>query len=456
MARPCVSLQRLSRGALRNPCCWCLAFLIWVLATMRLFYNLQRLSDPSPPAVRSPDLLYLERKVRAWLQDTPKPQSLAPSAHAPPAANQTNLQGEKKGLLHEAKKPEKVEQDASSVLKDFGLYVRMNYGKRKQYNIMLIPSMRYFWFLPVNLTVVLDDTPQDRVFGRSIAAQFPYPKICYEKKIDSKYNHNNGKSFSELSNFYADNCFNKTFVGFVDTDTFFVTPVTPELLFNGTKPYVVGVYGNTNTDWKIGTKAALGKKEVFGCMSYFPVVVKVEHLIEMRQYMANLHNKTFLEVFQNFSVKENEYSQFSIICNYLWYFHRDEYQFHAQLHTQGAKWSETSLQPSMHYYNTSLTEHIKMPQPRSAVHYGHMGRSKKDLIRPGVCKSGGFILCPNVCDPKKEDPLHKDLFQFEAFHWTWDSRCLQTQEKHYNNTAENYAAMLKPFVLKGCEYLAGV
>ncbi len=119
-------------------------------------------------------------------------------------------------------------------------------------------------------------------------AKYPYPKICHEEKFDSKCYHHNGNSFSELSNFYPENCFNKTYVGFVNSDTFFVTPVTPELLFNGTKPDMIGMFGQQqHANWKKGTLMALGRKQVFKFMSYFSVIIKVEHLIEMRQYMAN-------------------------------------------------------------------------------------------------------------------------------------------------------------------------
>ena len=58
---------------------------------------------------------------------------------------------------------------------------------------------------------MLDDAPRDRVFGAEIATKFPFPKVCYEKKIDPQYYHGNGKSFTQLSNLLADNCFNKTY-----------------------------------------------------------------------------------------------------------------------------------------------------------------------------------------------------------------------------------------------------
>ena len=63
-------------------------------------------------------------------------------------------------------------------------------------------------------------------------------------------------------------------------------------------------------------------------MTYFPVVVKAVHLKELRNYLEKLHGKTFFEVFKWFSKDKGNYSQFSIIMNYLFRFHRNDYVWH--------------------------------------------------------------------------------------------------------------------------------
>ncbi len=241
------------------------------------------------------------------------------------------------GQRQEAKVPESF----VDVLNDFGLYLRMYYGKRDVYLNILVPSMKYFWFIPVNLTVVLDDTPEDRKFGEEISNIFPFPTICYDAKFDPKYYDNKGYKLQQLSMFYAEKCFDKKYVGFVDTDSLFVTSTTPELMFNGAKPIVLGQYGQTLFRWWRGTSFALGKKEVFTCMTYFPVVMKVEHLIALRRYVAELHNTSFVNVFRKFSKGNQNFSQFSIMCNYMWYFHHDEYQFHAMIRSPTEPWNNT-------------------------------------------------------------------------------------------------------------------
>ncbi len=62
-------------------------------------------------------------------------------------------------------RPTGIVEESFDISMDFGLCVRMTTKKSKEYYNMLVPSMKYFWFLPADLTVVLDDTPQDRKFG---------------------------------------------------------------------------------------------------------------------------------------------------------------------------------------------------------------------------------------------------------------------------------------------------
>ncbi len=347
-----------------------------------------------------------------------------------------------------------------NVLNDFGLYLRMYHGKREEYFSMLVPSMKYFWFLPVNLTVVLDDTPEDREFGKEIASKFPFPTICYDRKFDPKIYDNDGYKLQQLSMFYAEECFDQKYVGFIDTDTFFVTSTTPELMFNRTKPLVIGRYGQHKKykNWWIGTQMALGKKEVFTCMNYFPVVMKVEHIIQMRRYVANLHRTDFLNVFWNFSQGQHSFSQFSIMCNYVWYFQREEYQFHAQLRDD-VKWNVRAIHPSRQpkeYYDAHLTKEMLYPVPRSSIHFryhpGHKDPNAiQKFIKIGACFSGGFQWCPEQCGPAKQFTLHGELFRFEFLNWMWDKHCGEVQRQHYMNVRTNYSEAVKPQILLWCQ-----
>ena len=97
--------------------------------------------------------------------------------------------------------------------------------------------------------------------------------------------------------FYPDLCTSKKYVAFVDTDTMLISRMVPEMLFDGGKPIVIGVYGKVVHSFYNRIAQATAKlfktKEVIRCMSYFPVVMKVEHLVELREYLEKLHNIPF-------------------------------------------------------------------------------------------------------------------------------------------------------------------
>ncbi len=230
-------------------------------------------------------------------------------------------------------------------------------------------------------------------------------------------------------------------------------------MFSGTKPMVIGWYGQSVYPWPKGTEFALKRKEVLNCMSYFPVTIKLEHIIEMRKYIEKIHNKTFLDFFAEMSRDPDSYSQFAILCNYVWYFHRDAYKFYAQFRAPGFVWTDKSNPPerqSLQYYKDHvLKDEITYPFPRSSIHFryrGFFGGKKKssEIIRIGVCFSGGYILCPDICKSVDLHSLHKYLFNFEDTIWTWHPKCTQSHTWHYQNIAQNYSEAVKPQLLEGC------
>ncbi len=193
-------------------------------------------------------------------------------------------------------------------------------------------------------------------------------------------------------------------------------------------------------------------------MSYFPFVIQVEHLIEMRQYIADLHNSSFLNVFANISKERLGFVHVNIMGNYLWYFHREEYQWHALFKPGIYGWKPSPGQASKKYISSQFTEDMKVPFPRSSVHQRHfedvnMRRSTAELITTGICLSGGLQLCPDVCKAVTNSTFHADLFKFHGYDWTWDKRCFQAQQLHYRNVNENYRERIKPQIEQGCRYL---
>ena len=171
---------------------------------------------------------------------------------------------------------------------EFILFVRLTSGYRwdREYNNVLVRSMKLFFPADrAKLLVVLDrEKEQDHRLGKRLQKEWPYPNICYMDPGKPAVYHNLGKSRMYWDMLHPDKCTNVPYVGFVDTDTFFTTFVTPSLLFENGKPVIVGVIGEPNysTCWAFTTEKFLGRKEVVQCMTYFPVMIKTEHLKEMR------------------------------------------------------------------------------------------------------------------------------------------------------------------------------
>ena len=107
----------------------------------------------------------------------------------------------------------------------------------------------------------------------------------------------------------------------MDTDAMFITPVLPSFLFNGTKPVVQGLRGKSmgKSGWwqrvNFHDSRTLGRKLVACFMTYFPVIIKIEHFIKIRRFLASRFNTSFELAFEKISVY-NEFSQFNIMMNY--------------------------------------------------------------------------------------------------------------------------------------------
>ena len=79
------------------------------------------------------------------------------------------------------------------------------------------------------------------------------------------------------------------------------------------------------------TRLFLNRSQVANFMLTFPVYVYKTTLVNLRQYVSKLHNKTFDAAFEAImTTSRTYYSQFAIILSYAYWFERDRYSFHIQ------------------------------------------------------------------------------------------------------------------------------
>ena len=342
--------------------------------------------------------------------------------------------------------------------RSFEIYVRLtdNAEFRRQLDNWLLKSMELFFpkYLASTIIVLDSEKKGDWAYAKELLKRYDHfnLRICYMNPIPADVINNWGKERMYLDMMHADSCKLQGYVGFVDVDTAFVTAVTEDLLFENGKPIVVGRIGIPRIPcWIQTAEYVLGVKQVMQCMSYFPVVFKVEHIVEMRRYVEDLHGKSFMQVFKMapsaVKVPGTCFCHYSIMCNYMWYFHRNDYAWHLQVVPLG-KWHGQGSIPSMvdaAYFNNEVTPNEKMPKPRSSIHARHFMMDGKyqdsveapvsyinKVLKEGFCYSFGHEICAENCrefDPKK---IQDSLFAFENYRWQWDPRCNATQTKHYS------------------------
>ena len=105
-------------------------------------------------------------------------------------------------------------------------------------------------------------------------------------------------------------CFGRTllalkYAAISDTDSIYMTPVAPEDMFDERgRPVIIGRLlsnkAESNSDvwhsYSMGTKILLKKPEVMKCMTNFPMIFKVEEMIE---YIGSVHGKKLIDAVSN-------------------------------------------------------------------------------------------------------------------------------------------------------------
>ena len=349
--------------------------------------------------------------------------------------------------------------DAQDAHENLELYLRMTSHKRifvKLYKNVLVQSIRYFWPDIVSMVVVLDqEKPEDHAFGDAIQKTFPFPRQCYMDMMTVPgYS---SKDRMQRDMFYPERCTSKKYVAYVDTDTMLITRIIPEMLFVKNKPIIIAIYGNiTDQSWNSisqSTANIFKTKEVMRGMSNFPVIIKVDHIVKMREYLENLHNMSFDEILPKLKVRM--FAQFNLMCQYIWLFHRNEYEFRFQLQTKGMPNAISGREDSK-YYDKTLTTEQRMPIARWCAHYKYIIKDWKNqdayrnLLRSSICFSGGFELCPEKCAQYNKTSVRREMFEFGHLNWTWDKRCSAAQEDHYKQAARYASSSYSDIIRNAC------
>jgi hypothetical protein len=215
--------------------------------------------------------------------------------------------------------------------------------RNSEWSDVFLHSLTMFWPIGLSntsLLIMLDSEMRgselqyeyvDKIIEKS-KNQTNFPQI-FIKYHEPKITYKSGHDRQQHVMFYADQYTDAEYIGFGDSDCLFFTNIDREDVFEDEKPVVHGRIGYIKkieapkSKWPTATLNFLGMEQTMICMSYFPVIIKATHLKEMREYMERLHKASFDEIFLAHGSGQ-AFSQFNIMCTYLWNKHKDEYKWY--------------------------------------------------------------------------------------------------------------------------------
>ena len=269
----------------------------------------------------------------------------------------------------------------------------------------LVRTLEFFWPRDkLKVTAILDESSYSNDQEREVVSTALKSLFADNVSVNLKINpltnttlYGTGWYIQQLVMMWADNFTDAEYIGFVDDDTVISSAVQPYDLFDkeGRPRVIARAAADGVKDWIESSNYSFKRKSKVYTMTYFPVVVKREHLAMMREEIMakNPEYSTFDEFFVALAHRGNnkteltELSQFCIIIDYLYEFHSDKYSWHF----------ETSR------YIENATVEMYEPFPRIAIHgsYLFMGvkrlragrtlagrrREMSEIMRQGYCYS---------------------------------------------------------------------
>lgn len=215
---------------------------------------------------------------------------------------------------------------------DFILPVSLEIGNKRndEWHKLFLHTLKIFW--PVQsaqskVIVVLDEKLQgsqlerDHVYSITNKTENSFVQVAYHKP---PMNYFNERFRQQHLMFYADIYSSEEYVALVETDCIFHSVVDVKDILLVDRPVVqgrIGSYSHLRDTGAPTTHKVLNMDEAMSCNSYFPIVVKTDHFRDLREHVSTTHHMSFDDVFTNIITthKGTQYSQFNIICTYLFW-----------------------------------------------------------------------------------------------------------------------------------------
>lgn len=273
-------------------------------------------------------------------------------------------------------------------------------------------TLQFFWPRKPHwkLTVVLDDPPNANATEREYLTNKVW-SLFEERQHDEKVRNSVSIEFNPLTNqslygtgwyiqqlimLWADNFTDAEYIGFVDDDTIFTKAVQPIDLFDESgrpRALVRPRRGAHSATWVKATDYAFGRlSEVFSMVS-FPVIIKREHLREMREEILRVHSEySYFDEFFSALIHRGrprkdltQISQFCFFMDFVFEKHRNEYRWHfetASRNTTASTYSATAARNTTnHTMGPPLEPEMFDLLPRISQHFTWIFVSQKIRYR---------------------------------------------------------------------------
>ena len=142
--------------------------------------------------------------------------------------------------------PTESAEKSKNLVDEFEAYLRYTSSITQfplQAESWVLRSMSLFWPKNSKVVVVLDkESEEDRKYGSTLNETTQNKKldlrVCHMEPYPQEMIHHWGKMRMYMDMMHADLCTNATYVGFLDVDTLFTTPVTSSLILeDGSSQY---------------------------------------------------------------------------------------------------------------------------------------------------------------------------------------------------------------------------
>lgn len=247
------------------------------------------------------------------------------------------------------------------------------------------------------------------------------------------------------------------FIAISDVDTMFQTPIAPSDLFDDQgRPVIIGRLVTQQKDvdkfWTPMTAATaeiLRKEETMRCMTYFPVIFKTEHFRNFVEHVESVHGMPFYEYILNLHKRKMAFDQFGLMCNYVWNYHRDEYDWHLQRSSVNFNVNPPKGSISKEKLR-EITEYTDLTHPfaRVAQHFKYSKFTKSQKLfnhitycltcnETNSCKNLGKYNTLANCSRINMGTAFDMFFEFEGYMgWLYDPEINQSYRKHFDNVRE--------------------